>query len=198
MFPLGTVLVPHQLLPFQVFEPRYRVLVEHCLTTDRRFGVVLIERGSEVGGGDVRFDVGTVAEIGESVAVTGRAVCARHGRHGRFRLSRGSPMIPTRGPRSQLIGEPAAVGDAGGPSGPRSAPGSIACSSWRARWARRPRATSARRRSRPGPGGRRPPWPRRPARHARRSCPKTTPVARLDRIVAALDETAELLELQLP
>ena len=63
MFPLGTVLVPHQSLPLQVFEPRYRALVERCLATDRRFGVVLIERGSEVGGGDVRFDTGTVAHI---------------------------------------------------------------------------------------------------------------------------------------
>jgi Lon protease-like protein len=33
------------------------------LAGDREFGVVLIERGSEVGGGDVRFDVGTVARI---------------------------------------------------------------------------------------------------------------------------------------
>ena len=67
MFPLGTVLVPGQMLPLQVFEPRYRALVETCLAGDRRFGVVLIERGSEVGGGDVRFEVGTVARI-EQVA----------------------------------------------------------------------------------------------------------------------------------
>jgi Lon protease-like protein len=66
MFPLGTALVPHQLLPLQVFEPRYRALVQDCLAGDARFGVVLIERGSEVGGGDVRFDVGTVARILES------------------------------------------------------------------------------------------------------------------------------------
>jgi len=63
MFPLGSVLVPFQLLPLQVFEPRYRALVTRCLESDGRFGVVLIERGSEVGGGDVRFPVGTVARI---------------------------------------------------------------------------------------------------------------------------------------
>jgi len=63
MFPLGTALVPHQLLPLQVFEPRYHALVRRCLETDRQFGVVLIERGAEVGGGDVRFDVGTLARI---------------------------------------------------------------------------------------------------------------------------------------
>jgi Lon protease-like protein len=63
MFPLGTVLFPHALLPLRVFEPRYRVMTERVLKADREFGVVLIERGSEVGGGDTRFDVGTVAQI---------------------------------------------------------------------------------------------------------------------------------------
>ncbi len=66
MFPLGSALVPFQVLPLQVFEPRYRALVRDCLDADGRFGVVLIERGSEVGGGDVRFDVGTVARIADS------------------------------------------------------------------------------------------------------------------------------------
>ena len=63
MFPLGSVLFPYATLPLHVFEPRYRALTEHCLAGDGRFGVVLIERGSEVGGGDTRFSVGTVAEI---------------------------------------------------------------------------------------------------------------------------------------
>jgi Lon protease-like protein len=63
MFPLGTVLFPHAPLPLHVFEPRYRALVEACLATEPEFGVVLIERGSEVGGGDTRFDVATVARI---------------------------------------------------------------------------------------------------------------------------------------
>jgi Lon protease-like protein len=65
MFPLGTVLLPSALLPLHIFEERYRVLVRHCLDGDQRFGVVLIERGSEVGGGDVRTEVGTVARIVE-------------------------------------------------------------------------------------------------------------------------------------
>ncbi len=66
MFPLGTVLFPSLFLPLHVFEPRYRRLVRDCLDGDREFGVVLIERGSEVGGGDVRFGVGTVARILEA------------------------------------------------------------------------------------------------------------------------------------
>lgn len=63
MFPLGSVLFPGAILPLHVFEPRYQTLVEHCLAGEPEFGVVLIERGSEVGGGDVRTAVGTVARI---------------------------------------------------------------------------------------------------------------------------------------
>ena len=63
MFPLGSVLVPGMILPLHVFEPRYRALVRDCLAGDREFGVVLISRGSEVGGGDVRTDVGTMARM---------------------------------------------------------------------------------------------------------------------------------------
>ena len=63
MFPLGTVLLPGAYLPLQVFEPRYIELVRSCLEGDQEFGVVLIERGHEVGGGDTRTRVGTVARI---------------------------------------------------------------------------------------------------------------------------------------
>jgi Lon protease-like protein len=63
MFPLGSVLLPGMVLPLHVFEERYRALVRECMTTDRRFGVTLIERGSEVGGGDIRAMAGTMAEI---------------------------------------------------------------------------------------------------------------------------------------
>jgi Lon protease-like protein len=66
MFPLGTVLFPHAMLPLHLFEERYRALAETCLRGDGRFGVVLIERGFEVGGGDQRFGVGTVARIVEA------------------------------------------------------------------------------------------------------------------------------------
>jgi Lon protease-like protein len=66
MFPLGSVLFPYGVMPLHVFEPRYRLMTERCLEGDGTFGVVLIERGSEVGGGDVRFDVGTLARIVEA------------------------------------------------------------------------------------------------------------------------------------
>jgi Lon protease-like protein len=66
MFPLGTVLFPSLFLPLHVFEPRYREMTRRCMEGDREFGVVLIERGSEVGGNDVRTSVGTIARIVEA------------------------------------------------------------------------------------------------------------------------------------
>ncbi len=68
MFPLGSVLFPSLVLPLHVFEPRYRAMTKHLLggEVEPEFGVVLIERGSEVGGDDVRRDVGTVARLVEA------------------------------------------------------------------------------------------------------------------------------------
>jgi Lon protease-like protein len=63
MFPLSGVLFPGAELPLHVFEPRYRELTDDCLAADGEFGVVLISRGSEVGGGDERCPVGTVGHI---------------------------------------------------------------------------------------------------------------------------------------
>lgn len=64
MFPLGSVLLPGAALPLHVFEPRYRQLVQDCLAdSEHEFGVVLIDRGHEVGGGDIRSMVGTVARM---------------------------------------------------------------------------------------------------------------------------------------
>jgi len=63
MFPLSTVLFPESELTLNVFEPRYLSLTEDCLLGSREFGVVLIARGSEIGGGDQRVGVGTIAHI---------------------------------------------------------------------------------------------------------------------------------------
>ncbi len=67
MFPLSAVLFPHASMPLHVFEPRYRELMRDCLAGDARLGVVLIERGSEVGGGDERTSLGTRGVITKAV-----------------------------------------------------------------------------------------------------------------------------------
>jgi len=66
MFPLSSVLFPHASMPLHVFEPRYRAMLRDCLAGDARFGIVLIERGSEVGGSDQRSALGTRGVISQA------------------------------------------------------------------------------------------------------------------------------------
>lgn len=64
MFPLEWVVLPGEELRLRIFEPRYTTMVtEEIRSGDPRFGVVLIARGREVGGGEQRNDVGTMARI---------------------------------------------------------------------------------------------------------------------------------------
>lgn len=59
-------MLPGEELPLRIFEPRYVALVQDCLAmTEPVFGVVLIEAGREVGGGDRRSNVGALARIVE-------------------------------------------------------------------------------------------------------------------------------------
>ncbi len=81
MFPLGSVLFPHMPLHLRVFEQRYLVMLAELIKTKKvEFGVVLIERGHEVGGGEHRFGAGTVAEITELGAQQGFVGLAAVGR----------------------------------------------------------------------------------------------------------------------
>ena len=64
MFPLGTVLLPAMPLSLRIFEERYLKLLGDLVTSDNpEFGVVLIERGQEVGGSDKRMGIGTIASV---------------------------------------------------------------------------------------------------------------------------------------
>lgn len=86
LFPLRTVLFPGMSLPLRIFEDRYRQMVSEMLAADRRFGVLLIREGDEVGGGAVPFDVGTTAFIEQWEELPGgRYVLTAHGQR-RFRL----------------------------------------------------------------------------------------------------------------
>jgi len=68
LFPLGTVLYPGALLPLHIFEERYRRLVRDLLALPdgpRRFGVVTIKAGREVGADSVTalHEIGCTAEL---------------------------------------------------------------------------------------------------------------------------------------
>jgi Lon protease-like protein len=67
LFPLHTVLCPGIALPLQIFEPRYRLMIERCIEHAAPFGIVVIRAGSEVGASEVAIaGVGTFAEIREA------------------------------------------------------------------------------------------------------------------------------------
>jgi Lon protease-like protein len=97
MFPLQTVLLPGGVLPLHVFEPRYRQLVIDCLADDSgdpEFGVTLIERGSEVGGGDQRAGIGVIARMVQVEALSdGRYAIVTVGTR-RFRVNAWLPDDP--------------------------------------------------------------------------------------------------------
>ena len=63
LFPLANVLFPEMLMPLHIFEPRYRLLVDRCMDTKTKFGVVLIHSGEETSPGAIPHRVGTEAEI---------------------------------------------------------------------------------------------------------------------------------------
>jgi uncharacterized protein len=72
MFPLGSVLFPAMPTALRIFEERYKVMLSRVLQHDTaEFGIVLIERGSEAGGGEKRFDIATVARITQLEADAG-------------------------------------------------------------------------------------------------------------------------------
>jgi Lon protease-like protein len=67
VFPLQQPLMPQMLLSLNVFEPRYVKMLKDILSErfgrELRFGVVMIARGSEVGGGEDRTTVGCMARV---------------------------------------------------------------------------------------------------------------------------------------
>lgn len=63
LFPLGSVVLPGTSLPLHIFEPRYRQLTTDLMegtVSDRRFGVICIRQGWEVGENNIAalYDIG--------------------------------------------------------------------------------------------------------------------------------------------
>lgn len=104
MFPLGSVLFPHTPLLVRIFEPRYLTMLGRLLDeADPRFGVVLIERGREVGGGDVRTGIGTFARL-IRVEAANEAMYAVAVGGGRFEVAEWLDDDPH--PRARVTGVP--------------------------------------------------------------------------------------------
>ena len=71
LFPLNSVLFPGTSIPLQIFEDRYKQMLQDCLDADSRFGVVLIKSGKEVGGSAEPYSTGTVAQIVQANEIDG-------------------------------------------------------------------------------------------------------------------------------
>jgi Lon protease-like protein len=102
------VLVPKAVIPLCVFEPRYRMMLADVMAEDRKFGVVLIERGSEVGGGDIRTDVGTVAQVIELRPLTAERWVVVVAGTERIRVARWLSDDPY--PRAEVVAFPDKIG----------------------------------------------------------------------------------------
>lgn len=62
-FPLGTAFLPGDAVVLRVFESRYVEMMTVVLNGERQFVSALISGGSEVGGGDHRFNEGVLVEV---------------------------------------------------------------------------------------------------------------------------------------
>ena len=115
LFPLSTVLFPGMRLPLHIFEDRYRLLVSDLAAgpEPRRFGVIAIRKGREVGAEGVTalHEVGCVAEVRQITPhADGRFDLATVGAE-RFRLLRADTSLP------YLQGEVEMLGDDASPPG---------------------------------------------------------------------------------
>lgn len=97
MFPLGLTLLPGAVLPLNVFEPRYLQMFREILADDvnePEFGVALITKGRDAGGGDERAMLATSARILDMQATDdGRYVLAAVGTD-RLRINAWLPDDP--------------------------------------------------------------------------------------------------------
>ena len=63
IFPIDVVLYPNQKVPLKIFEPRYRQMLDDCMSSNRLFGINIID-GQETEGGWARpVKTGTLVYI---------------------------------------------------------------------------------------------------------------------------------------
>ena len=115
MFPLEQPILPQMMVPLNVFEPRYLALLDTVLGDEEPgFGTVMIARGREVGGGEMRTDRGVWLRVvraeqhGERRALLTVAVAV-------LRVARWVEDAPF--PRADVVLEPLHPADLGPPPG---------------------------------------------------------------------------------
>jgi uncharacterized protein len=118
LFPLSTVLFPGMRLPLHIFEERYRLLATdlQAQPEPRRFGVIAIRQGREVGADGITalHEVGCVATVRQIIPhADGRFDLATVGTR-RFRLLRVDDSLPYFRGEVELLNDEdvSAAGDA--------------------------------------------------------------------------------------
>ena len=63
IFPIDVVLYPNQKVPLKIFEPRYRQMLDYCMSTNRVFGINIIDGQKTEGGWATPVKTGTLVYI---------------------------------------------------------------------------------------------------------------------------------------
>ena len=63
IFPIDVVVYPNQTIPLRIFEPRYRQMLDKCMSEDRTFAISTVNSDKKVGGWDGPNNVGTLVYV---------------------------------------------------------------------------------------------------------------------------------------
>jgi len=63
IFPLDIILYPNQVIPLRIFEPRYRQMLDDCMSGKRKFGICKTNNKIQKGEWAEPVDIGTIAYI---------------------------------------------------------------------------------------------------------------------------------------
>ena len=105
LFPLNTVLFPGGALPIHIFEDRYKLMMQRCLESDKKLGIVLIKSGSEVGQPAIPYSTGTMGQVVQASGLDdGRMFVSVAGEQ-RFRIRQITQSQPYIGANVDLLEE---------------------------------------------------------------------------------------------
>ena len=63
IFPIDVVIYPNQTIPLRIFEPRYRQMLDKCMSEDRTFAISTVNPDKKVGGWDGPNNIGTLVYV---------------------------------------------------------------------------------------------------------------------------------------
>ena len=63
VFPIDVIVYPNQTIPLRIFEPRYRQMLDKCMSEDRTFAICTINPSNQVGGWEAPNNIGTLVYV---------------------------------------------------------------------------------------------------------------------------------------